>query len=226
MNLYLDFLERLQQAVNKSGNMNRFAESIGVQPNLITRWLKRERVSSLTTIQPVADKLGLRFTTTQETQATAIQEQATKAPSPLPPRQEEGEGGENVSLGVYTAAGGDIRNGKATQRPLFTLTAPADCFHQADLAIMMDGHSMLPTIPDKALVGVRKNAHFKANELFVAQIPYEGLVVKRIGADPRTEELIFKSDNPNKDQYPDRRLPVAQAEKWIVGRVVWVMHAC
>ena len=113
MNLYLDFLERLQQAVNKSGNMNRFAESIGVQPNLITRWLKRERVPSLTTIQPVADKLGLRFTTTQETQATAIQEQATKAPSPLPPRQEEGEGGENVSLGVYTAAGGDIRNGKA-----------------------------------------------------------------------------------------------------------------
>lgn len=220
MNLYQNFLERLQQAVSKSGNMNRFAESIGVQPNLITRWLKQERVPSLTTIQPVADKLGLRFTTTQETQ-----EQATNTPSPLP-RAEEGEGGKNVSLGVYTAAGGDIRNGKATQQPLFTLTAPPDFFHQADLAIMMDGHSMLPTIPDKALVGVRKNAHFKANELFVAQIPYEGLVVKRIGADPRTEELIFKSDNPNKDQYPDRRLPVAQAEKWIVGRVVWVMHTC
>lgn len=57
MTIYEDFLERLQKAVTQSGNMNRFAESIDVQPNLITRWLKRERVPSLTTIQPVADKL-------------------------------------------------------------------------------------------------------------------------------------------------------------------------
>lgn len=225
MNLYEDFLERLQQAVKKTGNMNRFAESIGVQPNLITRWLKQERVPSLTTIQPVANRLGLRFTTTYEMSASTTQHPSAATEKPSPPKKIEEEG-MNISLDVYTVTSGDLRTGKTAQQPQFTLTAPPACFHQADLAIMMDGHSMLPTIPDKALVGVRKNAPFKANELFVAQIPYEGLVVKRVGADPRTEEFIFKSDNPNKDQYPDRRLPAAQAEKWIVGRVVWVMHAC
>lgn len=230
MTIYEDFLERLQKAVTQSGNMNRFAESIDVQPNLITRWLKRERVPSLTTIQPVADKLGLRFATREE-KTTLSPVQTLSSQPELPQMEKVGGGGgggrgESIALGVYSLTGGNQSWNMEKEAPQFLLTAPSVCFHQADLAIIMDGHSMVPTIPDKAIVGVRKNAPFKANELYAAHIPYEGLAVKRVGADPLTEEFIFKSDNPNKDQYPDRRIPIAKGEKCIIGRVVWVMHAC
>ena len=49
------------------------------------------------------------------------------------------------------------------------------------------------------------------------------MVVKRIGVDRQKNEFVFKSENPNKESYPDFRLGIAEAEQIIVGRVVWVM---
>ena len=49
------------------------------------------------------------------------------------------------------------------------------------------------------------------------------LVIKRVGVDRVANEFVFKSENPNKENYPDFRLNIDEAEGIIVGRVVWVM---
>ena len=68
-----------------------------------------------------------------------------------------------------------------------------------------------------------RNADFQANELFLAHIPYEGYVIKRIAVDIERQEYVFKSENANKIAYPDFRVSINESEKIIVGRVVWIM---
>lgn len=133
----------------------------------------------------------------------------------------KGEGLQELS--VYEVAGAGHSVEVSEMSPLFTVFAPSDYLRRADFAIFVDGHSMEPIIPHHSVVGIKPDAPFIANELYAARIPYEGLVIKRIGADRATGEFIFKSENPNKDAYPDFRLPIADAEETIAGRVVWVM---
>ena len=39
--------------------------------------------------------------------------------------------------------------------------------------------------------------------------------------DAAAGEYIIRSDNPDKEKYPDRRLPITEYD-YIMGRVVWV----
>ena len=136
---------------------------------------------------------------------------------------------ENVSgtglqtVPVYTVAGAGPAVVVSELEPLFTVTAPPDYFRHSDYAIVIDGHSMEPLIPHGAIVGVKLNSPFVANELYLAQIPYEGLVVKRVGVDREKNEFVFKSINPDKEAYPDFRLSMGECENVIIGRVVWIM---
>jgi transcriptional regulator with XRE-family HTH domain len=109
-------------------------------------------------------------------------------------------------------------------KPLFSIAIPPTYFRRSDFAVLVDGHSMEPTIIHRSEVGAQQGFEFKANELYVARIPYEGLVVKRIAVSQDREKFIFKSDNKDKDNYPDYELIIAEAEKIIMGRIVWVMY--
>lgn len=130
---------------------------------------------------------------------------------------------DNVIVPVFAVAGAGPAWLPASQEPLFTVQAPADFMRRCDYAIQVEGHSMEPLIPHGAVVGIKEDGAFQANELFLANIPYEGLVVKRVGVDLKSEEFIFKSQNPDKEAYPNFRLSIHEAEKIIMGRVVWIM---
>ena len=133
-------------------------------------------------------------------------------------------GGSNLkTINVYAVAGAGPAVSVGELEPLFQVTAPPDYFRRSDYAIVVDGHSMEPLIAHGSIVGVKLHAPFVANELYVARIPYEGLVIKRVGVDRAANEFVFKSENPNKENYPDFRLNIDEAEGIIVGRVVWVM---
>ena len=139
------------------------------------------------------------------------------------PKMETDDVQRNVIVPVFAVAGAGPAWLPASQDPLFTVQAPADFMRKCDYAILVEGHSMEPLITHGAVVGIKVDCPFQANELFLANIPYEGLVVKRVGVDLKSEEFIFKSQNPDKDAYPDFRLSIHEAEKIIMGRVVWIM---
>ena len=43
--------------------------------------------------------------------------------------------------------------------------------------------------------------------------------------DAASGEYIIRSDNPDKEKYPDRRLSITEYTDIILGRVVWVWQA-
>lgn len=137
----------------------------------------------------------------------------------------EGSSPNQMPIPVYAIAGAGPGVLPDQLEPLFTVFAPPEYFRRSDYAVVVSGHSMEPLIPHGSIVGIRTGDPFQANELFLAEIPYEGLVVKRVGVDLKAEEFVFKSQNPDKEAYPDFRLSVHEAEKIIIGRVVWVMVA-
>lgn len=129
-----------------------------------------------------------------------------------------------LPIPVYAIAGAGPAWLPTENEPLFNVFAPIRFLYYSDYAVQIEGHSMEPLIPHHAVVGIKKDVPFQANELYLANIPYEGLVVKRIGVDRKTEEFIFKSENPDKNAYPDFRLHISEGENMILGKVVWILR--
>lgn len=136
---------------------------------------------------------------------------------------EKVEGEDLQKVPVYSVAGAGPGVMLDSIEPMFTVVAPPDYFRKSNCAVLVEGHSMEPLIPHGAIVGINRNADFQANELFLAHIPYEGYVIKRIAVDIERQEYVFKSENANKIAYPDFRVSINESEKIIVGRVVWIM---
>jgi len=128
-----------------------------------------------------------------------------------------------ATVNVYQVAAAGAPIDLRTFEPLFTVKAQPECLRGSAYALLVEGHSMEPLIPDGSIVGVQSDFRFQANELYAAWIPYEGLVVKRVGVDHATNEFVFKSQNPDKESYPDFRIPISSAEKVVVGKIVWIM---
>lgn len=198
------------------------ADIVGVSNrSVVGEWLNGNRSAANTSfanLMNYLERLGYNYIDffPKETLPT-IRRLAPNAPV-------ESVAGEDLQeLAVYDAAGAGPAVGLSDMAPLFTIFAPPDYLRQASFALVVDGHSMEPLIPHRATVGVNTDVPFAANEVYAANIPYEGLVIKRVAVDMAAREFVFKSENPNKDAYPDFRLNIAEAEKIIVGRVVWVM---
>lgn len=58
MDFYQEFLVLLDLAIERAGNAKKLGDLIGVHSNLLTRWRAKQRVPSLTSIQPVMDYVG------------------------------------------------------------------------------------------------------------------------------------------------------------------------
>ena len=97
---------------------------------------------------------------------------------------------------------------------------------QCDSALLVKGDSMAWTIKSGGVVGViRRNFDFVSGEVYAVRLPYEGLSIKRVIVDAANGEYIIRSDNPDKEKYPDRRLSITEYADIILGRVVWVWQA-
>lgn len=71
MGFYETFLQALEKAAYTTfKNPSRLAEHLGEEPNLITRWLKRERVPKATKMGEVLDALGARLVFPDEDAST------------------------------------------------------------------------------------------------------------------------------------------------------------
>lgn len=202
----MKFSERLltilRQKNQKRGWQTAFAQRAGVPQSVLSKIIKGEsKDPSLSTVSAIIE---------------ALEEEGEERFSLLSKNREN-----EIPVYAMTGAGPVILPDQL--EPLFTVITPPEHFQRSNYAILVKGHSMEPRIPDGAIVGIKTDEDFQANHLFLADIPYEGLVVKRVGVDMKNEEFIFKSDNPDKAAYPDFRLSIHEAEKIILGKVVWVM---
>jgi SOS-response transcriptional repressor LexA len=138
---------------------------------------------------------------------------------------EEISGNNLKMVSVYQRAGaGSAYIPLEEMEPFCSIAIPCIYFSQMDFIVLVDGHSMEPTIKHHSFVGAISTFNFAANELYVANLPDEGLIIKRVIRDTKKDTITFKSDNPNKDNYPDMEYNIGETENFLLGRVTWVMY--
>jgi phage repressor protein C with HTH and peptisase S24 domain len=195
-----NWLEILRDKYGGWGKQSEFSAKSGVAQSVLNKIINgRSKNPGYTIVQKIIDALTM------------------EAENMKPEVSEK-----NTTINVYSVAGAGPGFLPAQLDPLFQITTTPEYLRRSDYAVLVDGHSMEPMIPHGSVVGIKCDVPFKANEIFLADIPYEGLVVKRVGVDLKNNEFIFKSENPDKEAYPDFRLSIAEAEKIIIGRVVWI----
>lgn len=213
-------LVKVRDLKNEGKTLQEIADILGHgNRSLVSEWLQGNRKAenaSFASFMNYLERLGLDY---REFFPPAPLIKRIEVNAPV----EKVQGNDLQELGVYSVAGAGTPIDVAELTPLFTVFAPPDYLRKADFAIVIDGHSMEPLISHGAVVGIKKDAPFVANELYAARIPYEGMVVKRVGVDMEKDEFIFKSQNPDKGSYPDYRIGINEGEGIIIGRVVWVM---
>lgn len=217
---WVAILEKVRQLNSEGQTLEQISKLLGIKNRgSISLWLSGDRKAENTSFPNMLrylERLGLDYATyLPEGRGPSISKPG-HPPVPV-------SGDDLKTINVYDVAGAGPGVALSEVEPLFSVTAPPSYFRMSDYALKVSGHSMEPLIPHGAVVGVRLGAEFMANELFAARIPYEGLVIKRVGVDFARKEFVFKSQNPDKESYPDFRVGINEGEDIIVGRVVWVM---
>lgn len=185
----------------------------------VTNWLNESTTSrnaSFPDMLRYLDALGLDIQNYLPGPATI------RRPFPNAPL-EPADSGDSVEINVYALAGAGPGFELEESEALATIRVPPDYAMRCDCAVMVKGDSMAWTIKNGGVVGVmRKNFDFISDEVYAVRLPYEGLSIKRVIVDASSGEYIIRSDNPDKEKYPDRRLPITEYDDIIMGRVVWV----
>ncbi|MDR2572727.1 MAG: hypothetical protein LBC94_00020 [Desulfovibrio sp.] len=219
-----DFKTLVKTAARKQFNGDAdLAGQAGVSQSAVSQLNNNKRKGlQLETVGKLLDAIGAKLVFPGDEPSATIRR--TGANSPVDTISDED--GENlVSLPVYAEAG--ARPGLlelSDVKPLFSIKIPPEYFRRSDMAVVVDGHSMEPTIQNRSIVGAQRNFNFVAGELYIANIPEEGLVVKRVLVSADRETFIFRSDNADKEHYPDFRISREERGKIIMGRVVWIMY--
>ena len=188
----------------------------------VTNWLKESSTSrnaSFPDMLRYIDVLGLDIQDYLPKAATI------RRPAPNAPVEKADADG-SVAIHVYALAGAGPAFDLEENDPLATIRVPLEYAMQCDSALLVKGDSMAWTIKSGGVVGViRRNFDFVAGEVYAVRLPYEGLSIKRVIVDAASGEYIIRSDNPDKEKYPDRRLSITEYADIILGRVVWVWQA-
>lgn len=120
---------------------------------------------------------------------------------------------------VYSAL--DSYNSEHRATSVGRLNIPMSYAQPGIYVIRIESASMEPFFKRGAYVGI--NTSYKgvvSGELFAINLPYEGVVLKRIYIDAPNNNMILRSDNPS---HPELVMPVSEQDG-IVGRVSWVLQ--
>lgn len=214
-----DRLRKLILSFNGIGykNVNELARKAGVNQSILSEFLsgKRELIS-FKVIWKAMEVLGFSL---PEPNGRV---QSLTASERLPKITMYDETTDMQAVAVFDVAGAGPAVEISELEPIFLVKSSPIFLRQANFAVLVQGHSMEPKIPNGSIVGVKRDVEFRANDLYVARIPYEGLVIKHITVDREAEEFVFHSYNPDRELYPDFRVGIHESESIIIGRVVWI----
>lgn len=208
-------LEELASYVNMfyRGNQSEAAAALGLKPSTLNKWLSCDRTPSYRLLKPVLEKV--RSEISENAKTGQVHWLAPHAVNP--PTQEK-----LTTIGIYEVAGAGPGWDIAQYTPICIISIPPAFAHKADFAFIVKGESMHPTIKDGAIIGVKRDVDFVNNEVYAIQVPYEGLSIKRVFIDYKSEEYVIRSDNPDKEKYGDIKISMPTAPDLIIGKAVWL----
>jgi phage repressor protein C with HTH and peptisase S24 domain len=122
----------------------------------------------------------------------------------------------------YAMTGENTKEGKWKPSALGDVNIPLAFDRESLLVLQMDGASMEPIIKSGAFVGLdREQMNVRSGELYAVQMPYEGLVVKRIFLDQGQGRYLLRAQDPT---VGEQSFPIEEFSDKIVGRVIWVIQ--
>lgn len=102
------------------------------------------------------------------------------------------------------------------------LNIPMSFAHTGLYVIRVEASSMEPGIRRGAYVSLDTTQQTViSGELYGVNMPYEGVVIKRVYLDTPNNSYILRSENP---AHPEMTVPVEGTENFIVGRVAWLLQ--
>lgn len=241
MSFYEDFLKELKSAAyDKFKNPRRLADFLGVEPNLITRWLNRDRIPKADKMGEVIDALGARlvFPDQDERERARTREVAfvnakiVNAEHNAPPVIPE----DYLAVPLVSEAGagpGIVPTSEHESWFLVYRNEPSIRTRSNLIAVRIakDSNSMSPTLSPGDIVLVDRNdraAGQAPGRIWLVMEPDGSGKVKRVKLDyckeRRLTRLTFYSDNVQ--EHPPEIFTLeddyeGDIERAIVGRVVW-----
>lgn len=212
---------RLKEEINLKGlSQQQLADAVGIKQSAISQ-LESGASQKTTYAAAIAAKLGVNALWL-ETGRGHPEVSEPQSPS-------EDEYFLVPILDVHAACGNGHFNDQALVEGGFAL--PKVMLHDLGVPegqgriIHAKGNSMAPTIQDGAVVLINlADKEPMMSKVYAVCLPHEGLVLKRLTYEyieaAGTSVWMMKSDNPDKNQHPDRRLPPDESTI-IVGRAVW-----
>lgn len=185
------------------GVQSRAARELGVPNTTLGQWIAGKRSPRLEELSPVFDLLGIDFCQRSDRNQTL-------------PVDVAGSNFKTMPVYVITGMVTDL----AVLKPTYTITAPPE-YLSADFAVQISSASLGPIFHGKSLFGVKNEKELHANDLYLTNIPYEGLSIKRITINYGTKEVVFKSLNPDKEAYPDIHFSLENGISNLIGCIVW-----
>jgi phage repressor protein C with HTH and peptisase S24 domain len=126
------------------------------------------------------------------------------------------------SVQVYSMSGEPASDGLWRKELLKHIGIPYEFDMPSLLVVHMEGTSMEPFIRAGAYVGLdREKRGVLSGEIYAVQVPFGGLVLRRIFMDTQNDKLVLKSDNRD---HADQEMPLKNYQANLVGRLVWVMQ--
>lgn len=205
----------LEEYCNKvhGGSQEKASQALGISKPTFWRWINLKARPKIETLIPVFEALDLTIVSTPPT----IQRMGANAPVETIDDSKEVQ-----TIDVHILAGAGKPWELCESEPIFSVDVPLAYLKKSDYSAVIDGDSMYPTIKNNAVVGIKQNVEFKSNEIYLTRLPYHGVMVKRVSIDLERKKYIIKSDNQDKENYPNIEIDIEEAENLIEGKVVWV----
>lgn len=128
----------------------------------------------------------------------------------------------NKVVTYYSMVGEPTEKGRWKPSAAGELSIPKVFDRSSLLVIKMDGSSMEPLIHKNAFVGLeRDQANVLSGEIYGIQVPYEGLIIRRVFLEPEQGRLVLRAEN---ERHGDQTFSYEDYSDKIVGRVIWVMQ--
>jgi transcriptional regulator with XRE-family HTH domain len=241
MGFYDDIMSYLKTRASRRGEAQKLAKLAGVNPNLISRWINKQRKPSLENIGQVMDALGAKVVFEDEKSSDTTRPVHFVRPQIVATEDLPGPVDENyraVPLASRpVAAGNGIIPADEFDANSWILvwTRHVSIRHRANLAAVeidsREGNSMEPTLHPGDLVLIDRSEFLPKSppgNIYLVQMPDGGdmsLAIKRVRMQQKNghELVVFYSDNPEYgpevfDLESDYDGDVRRAIK---GRVVW-----
>lgn len=222
-----DFLRNEMNNAVQNGtfkNIKELADKAGVPQSNCSDFITGKRAGfTFATAYKILNALGftLEKNSFSENKTTATI-QRLGAYSPIKKIHEDDEGLLKIDIYQVTGAGNPFV--LRENEPITSIFVSELYARQADIAFLVDGESMYPTIKNNAIVGVSLKKDFQPNEVFAINHPAGGVTIKRISI--KGKNWVIRSDNPNKELYPQEdQYSLEEYPNLIIGRVVWVWQS-